>query len=115
MRKFHSGWRTIIGTAVAALALAATAGTAEAAPPATATVAAGYAHTCAVRTDHTLWCWGSNGSGQPGDGTTTNRTAPVQAGTATTWAGIDAGTSYNCAVRTDGTLWCWGSNTRGQL
>src|SRR5438128_1309871 len=78
-------------------------------------VAAGYGHTCAIRTDGTLWCWGSNYSGELGDGTNTSHTTPARVGDATTWASIDGGTSYNCAVRTDGTLWCWGSNSRGQL
>lgn len=78
-------------------------------------IATGNWHTCAVRTDGTLWCWGSNYAGQLGDGTTTDRNSPVQIGDATTWARIDAGNSHTCAIRTDGTLWCWGNNFRGQL
>jgi alpha-tubulin suppressor-like RCC1 family protein len=34
-------------------------------------------HSCAVRDDDSIWCWGSNGDGQLGDGTTTLRTFPV--------------------------------------
>jgi alpha-tubulin suppressor-like RCC1 family protein len=34
-------------------------------------------HTCALTTDHRVYCWGLNSSGQLGDGTTTNRLAPV--------------------------------------
>jgi alpha-tubulin suppressor-like RCC1 family protein len=82
---------------------------------AVAEVATGYGHTCTIHTDDTLWCWGSNYSGQLGDGTTTNQATPVRVGDAATWAGIDAGTSGTCAIRTDGTLWCWGNNFRGQL
>jgi len=37
----------------------------------------GAAHTLAVRTDGTLWAWGSNSSGQLGDGTTENRLYPI--------------------------------------
>jgi alpha-tubulin suppressor-like RCC1 family protein len=33
---------------------------------------------CAIKTDHTLWCWGDNGFGQLGDGTTTDSPVPVQ-------------------------------------
>ncbi|WP_374679460.1 hypothetical protein [Hymenobacter sp. J193] len=43
-------------------------------------MAAGGSHTVAVRTDGTLWAWGNNYEGQLGDGTTTDRSAPVQAG-----------------------------------
>ena len=39
---------------------------------------AGGAHTCARRGDGTRWCWGANGSGQLGDGTTVNRSVPTQ-------------------------------------
>ena len=56
-----------------------------------ASVAAGYDHTVAVRTDGTLWAWGCNDYGQLGDGTTTDRHAPVQIGTATNWASVAAG------------------------
>lgn len=40
-------------------------------------VFAGGSHTMAIRSDHTVWAWGNNGSGQLGDGTTEQRTAPV--------------------------------------
>ena len=43
-----------------------------------AQVSAQLPHTCARKTDGTLWCWGYNGYGQLGDGTTANRTTPVQ-------------------------------------
>jgi alpha-tubulin suppressor-like RCC1 family protein len=78
-------------------------------------VTAGGLHTCALRETGTLWCWGSNSSGQLGDGTTTNRQLPTQIGTATDWRAISAGGSHTCGMRASGTLWCWGSNTYGQL
>jgi alpha-tubulin suppressor-like RCC1 family protein len=43
-----------------------------------ASVAAGSAHTEAVKTDGALWAWGYNGNGQLGDGTTTERHTPVR-------------------------------------
>ncbi len=79
-----------------------------------ASVTAGGLHTCAVRTDATLWCWGNNASGQLGDGYSATRTAPAQIGAAT-WARVSAGVAHTCATRVDGTLWCWGSNQYGQL
>jgi alpha-tubulin suppressor-like RCC1 family protein len=41
-------------------------------------IAAGYSHSCAVTTDGGVKCWGGNGSGQLGDGTTTDRPIPVE-------------------------------------
>jgi len=79
-------------------------------------VLAGGNHNCAVKTDHTLWCWGNNFSGQLGDGTTTNNPVPVQvSGHTTDWATVSPGQGYTCAVKTDHTLWCWGWNPDGQL
>jgi hypothetical protein len=41
-------------------------------------VVAGWSHSCALTQDGEVWCWGGNGNGQLGDGTTSNRLAPVQ-------------------------------------
>ncbi|MBI4704383.1 MAG: hypothetical protein HY744_25035 [Deltaproteobacteria bacterium] len=41
-------------------------------------VAAGNAHTCAVKAGGTLWCWGWNEYGELGDGTKQNKSSPVQ-------------------------------------
>jgi alpha-tubulin suppressor-like RCC1 family protein len=80
------------------------------------TVDAGSFHTCATRTDGTLWCWGFNQFGEVGIGSVvTPQTSPVQVGAATTWNGVSAGGYHTCATRTDGTLWCWGNNGNGQV
>ena len=78
-------------------------------------VNAGGAHVLSIKTDGTLWGWGTNGSGQLGDGTVINRSSPVQIGTLTTWSKIFAGSSYSMAIKTDGTLWGWGINANYQL
>jgi alpha-tubulin suppressor-like RCC1 family protein len=83
-------------------------------------VACGYANIAAIKTDGTLWVWGSNRYGTLGDNTTTNlfkgRSSPVQtiAG-GTNWKQVACGTSYVAAIKTDGTLWTWGSNIYGNL
>lgn len=41
-------------------------------------LSAGFNHTCVMREDDTVWCWGHNHLGQLGDGTTTDRVKPVQ-------------------------------------
>ncbi len=81
--------------------------------------AAGDAYTCATLADHTALCFGANGDGQLGDGTTKDRPTPaaVLAG-ATALGAIDtlvAGAAHACARLTDGGLRCWGRGTDGQL
>jgi alpha-tubulin suppressor-like RCC1 family protein len=71
--------------------------------------------TFAIKTDGTLWAWGSNNYGQIGDNTSTNRSSPVQIGTLTTWATVSNGGYSALAVKNDGTLWAWGYNGSGQL
>ena len=78
-------------------------------------VSCGQYHTVAVRSDGTLWAWGYNASGRLGDGTTTNRSSPVQIGTANNWATVSCGYSFTTAIRSDGTLWAWGANDYRQL
>jgi alpha-tubulin suppressor-like RCC1 family protein len=78
-------------------------------------VTAGDAHTCAIRDDHTAWCWGRNEAGQLGDGTDEDRTEPVQVVGAMRFTAIAAGFDHTCAVGEDHTVWCWGSNEEGQL
>ncbi len=81
-----------------------------------AQVSAGSYHTCAVKTDHTLWCWGYNNYGQLGDGTTTTRLTPVQiTSLGSNVASVAAGYSHTCVLKTDNTLWCWGYNYYGQV
>jgi len=79
-------------------------------------------HSCAIKTDGTLWCWGGNISGQLGDNTVTNRSSPVQIGTDVDWlkvscgAGVtSSGQGFTAAIKTDGSLWTWGYNQNYQL
>ena len=80
-------------------------------------IAVGQSHVLAIKTDGTLWSWGSNGDGRLGQNiaTTTNRSSPVQVGALTTWSKISASPDHSMAIKTDGTLWSWGNNDVGQL
>jgi alpha-tubulin suppressor-like RCC1 family protein len=69
----------------------------------------------AIKTDGTLWAWGSGASGRIGNGSTINMSSPVQITAATTWSKIASGPSTAIALKTDGTLWSWGAGTYGQL
>ena len=76
-------------------------------------IAAGSLHSCALRTNGTVACWGANGSGQLGDGTTTDRLTPVPVVGLSDATAIAAGDRHSCALRTDGTVACWGADHSG--
>lgn len=79
-------------------------------------ISGGGGHTAAIKTDGTLWIWGSNSAGQLGDGSIIEKHIPTKIGTVTTWQSITAGIGgYSLAVKTNGTLWAWGYNYWGQL
>lgn len=80
-------------------------------------VAAGQAHTCALKSDGSVWCWGKNTEGQVGTGVVS---APVTSPTAVVGVGngglaVAAGAAHSCVIRSGGALWCWGANGSGQL
>ena len=74
-------------------------------------LAAGALHTCAVRRGGGVLCWGYNGYGQLGDGTTTGRDAPVAVAGLTDAVAVTAGMNHTCAVTRGGAVWCWGLNS----
>ena len=83
-------------------------------------IAAGWNHACALRSDHSLWCWGGNGDGatgygQLGDGTLDNSSTPVQVVGLDNVSAVAAGGWSTCATPADGTAWCWGYGEKGGL
>jgi alpha-tubulin suppressor-like RCC1 family protein len=75
------------------------------------TVDCGQGHTCGVRTDNSLWCWGRNSGSQLGVVDQIQIRRPVRVGSDADWQTIEAGQQHTCALRTDRSLWCWGENT----
>ena len=74
--------------------------------------------TFAIKTDGTLWSWGSNNAGELGLGNRTNYQSPKQVGALTNWSSVsvsNTSTSVVSALKTDGTLWSWGDGTSGNL
>ena len=99
-------------------------------------ITTGAAHTCAIQTVPVvgsesltpLYCWGANGNGQLGDGTTTDRAAWGLVGGGLNFATVSAGGSHTCGVAGHGAwvrqqaeqwmagdVYCWGLNSNGQL
>ena len=81
-------------------------------------VSGGTTYTAAIKTDGTLWLWGSNVNGGLGDNTIIDKSSPVQtiAG-GTNWKQVSASPNgwQTAAIKTDGTLWTWGYDFNGQL
>lgn len=89
--------------------------------------ARGFRFACAVKdsgASGTVWCWGTNPSGQLGNDSTTASDTPVQVCTdcsadpkeyLTNVVALASGASHNCALTTADEVWCWGSNAKGEL
>lgn len=81
-----------------------------------AAIAVGELHACALKNSGEVWCWGYNGSGSLGDGTTNPSAIPVQVnGLIAPVQSISAGREHTCVVTTTGAAYCWGRNNTGQL
>ncbi|MCB9228559.1 MAG: hypothetical protein H6618_03020 [Deltaproteobacteria bacterium] len=88
-------------------------------------IAAGGHHSCAILDDDSLKCWGSNNSGQLGQGNISNigdqpgemgDTLPsVQLGTGRYVLQVAVGGYHTCALLDDHRVKCWGQNAYGQL
>jgi alpha-tubulin suppressor-like RCC1 family protein len=78
-------------------------------------VAAGVVHSCGVTTGNQAYCWGSNGEGQLGDGTTTSRVRPKLVPSTRPWNHVSAGEGHTCALTLSQRAWCWGNNGSGRL
>ena len=81
-------------------------------------VAAGDSFGLALKRDGTVLTWGKNKVGELGDGTTTDKSAPVavtRLGPGSGVTAIAAGAFHALALKTDGTLLAWGDNSSGQI
>ena len=99
------GWLVaLLGGTLAFLVLGLSSGSSAHWPPESGpTVAAGGAHSCTIREDATLACWGDDSSGQV-SGTPEGE-----------FLSVSAGGAHNCAIRIDRTLACWGDDSSGQV
>lgn len=76
-------------------------------------ISCGDDYSLAVKTDGTLWAWGSNQNGKLGDGSTINRSSPVQVGALTNWSVPSTKNYSSLAIKTNNTVWAWGYNGDG--
>lgn len=112
---FNAKVRYSIFAVVLAIYLSVVPGIAYGAASTQPSINAGHGSSFAVATDGTVWAWGQNVYGQLGDGSTTNRTSPVQVQGLTGTIAVDASYLFSLALKSDGTVWSWGYNYYGQL
>lgn len=75
----------------------------------------GGASSCAVLTDGTLECWGSNTMDMLGDGSGLDQPTPVPVPGLTEVQEVTLGSEHACARLLDGSVWCWGNGAHGTL
>jgi len=82
-------------------------------------ITAGDAHSCAVRRDGTVWCWGDDLHGQLGrggaGGPDAYASSPVRVEGVVDAVEVRAGGAHSCARMRSGTVACWGDGSAGQL
>jgi alpha-tubulin suppressor-like RCC1 family protein len=80
-----------------------------------ASLSAGAVYSCGVTTSGAAYCWGGNGYGVLGNGTTTDSPTPVAVSGGLTFSSVSAGEYHTCGVTTAGATYCWGNSVNGQL
>ena len=75
----------------------------------------GATHTAALKTDGTVWTWGSNSYGQLGTGDNINKAMPAKVMDIENAIDISVGSYNTVVVKDDGTVWSFGYNGYGQL
>ena len=89
-------------------------------PDPTGRIALGANHTCAIKNDNTVWCWGDNRLQQLGNTTFVSSLSRIPVLTESLPGSryavkISAGLNHTCLLANDGTVWCWGDNVFGQI
>ncbi|HLP56389.1 MAG TPA: T9SS type A sorting domain-containing protein [Fluviicola sp.] len=78
-------------------------------------ISSGRFHNVALKSDGTVWTWGSNAYGEMGDGTTDDALSPIQLAGLSNVSEIAAGDEYTLVLKNDGTVWGLGLNGSGQI
>lgn len=71
--------------------------------------------TCGLTPGGAAYCWGYNGDGELGTGTTTTSSTPLAVGGGFTFAAVSTGAYHSCGLTISGAAYCWGYNESGEL
>jgi alpha-tubulin suppressor-like RCC1 family protein len=80
-----------------------------------AAITAGWTHTCALKGDGSLWCWGNNNAGQLARQDVPSSALPSGIAGLPPAERASAGDSFTCAIVSNGLAYCWGYDDSGQL
>ena len=86
--------------------------------PGPAVIVSGRQHSCYLRADGIVKCWGNNGFGQLGNGNNISSNTPQTVSGITDAIAIAAGAYHTCAITASGgsdNVKCWGNDAAGQL
>lgn len=79
-------------------------------------ISVGFEHNLIIKTDGTLWSWGSNNSGELGINSGVQKISiPQLINSNNNWQSVFAGYNTSFAIKDDGTLWAWGDGGSGKL
>jgi alpha-tubulin suppressor-like RCC1 family protein len=78
-------------------------------------ITAGSAHACVLDVSGRAYCWGANGEGQLGNGSSASSATPVAVTGNLTFESIEVGGNTSCGITPTGDAYCWGSGAQGQL
>jgi len=70
-------------------------------------IAGGGVHSLALKSDKTLWAWGTEHERTLGDGTAAGQKFPVKIGTDTNWESVISRGVLLLALKSDRSLWAW--------
>ena len=77
-------------------------------------IVTGSAHSCALETGGTAWCWGAGGLLGAGVPTNPGGSGPVPVSGGHAFQSLTAGGAHTCGLTTSGQAYCWGGNNSGQ-
>lgn len=78
-------------------------------------ITAARKHSLAIKSDGSLWGWGSNYRGVIGDGTASDTVAITPQLVGSDFVDVSTSETHTVAIKSDGSLWAWGANASGQI